>query len=703
MPRRDDRRIRLRRTRHLVTGGILALIWGVHSTLMALGEDSPVGAPIPPAPRQVEIRKLLDETFELSKANTSTKKQQAAQQLMEMARNPATSPDELYVVLVTTLPLLRERGDFATYWEAVEKLTETFQLDVDVERTRLVTEYMTGCKSGTTLEPALKEVLEIASQAASLNRYRAATELLDTGDRQAKRVGAAKLSKVVIEMRIAVREREQAFQAQTEARKVLQANPEDPKANLTVGQWLAIYESDWNEAIAKLALAGDAKWKSAAVEEQKSSHDPESQLARADAWWEVAQSTTGDAKLTAQRRAALWYNEYEPNAKSPLVKARVAKRIEELAPSQEASSQTMASAKRSETGKSSRGKRLPTGKWIDLIKVVNLPEHSMRGIWQKQNGELVSVGTSHDLVMFPVAIRGGYELTCEFTNQTTADGIKVLLPVGVTSCGVTLNAGTISGLEAIDGIGVATQEPSSGAIVRQSVPAANQRHRLQIEMTLEAENVAIEARLDNQRVTSWKGKSTQLSQATAHVIPSPQAIGLMKWVTPMTIHKFEIRIKPGAEAYLLENDWKNPVTEAASAPPKEVAARCLNWKGRYYLISDKPLAYTDAHAMAVRLQGRLLTISSADEEAFILANGGRRNLWTAAWRRAESQEWRDERNRPLRYVGKWGPGQPSAREREFHVVFRTEKSGPVGWYDEIPWEGGVFACIEWGEEYSTRK
>ena len=316
-----------------------ALLFAAWSATAIAQDTEPVKSAVPAATRQAEVRKLLDETFELSKATTTAKKQQAAQKLMEMAGDSATAGDELYVVLVTALPLLREAGDFPTSLAAIEQLTASFQVDAEAERIKHVTDFMTACKSSTTLEPVLNEVIALVGRAARENRYRAANELLDAADKQAKKITATKLSKSLTEVRGTLREREQAFITQTQAQKTLAGKPDDPKANFAVGLWLAVYESNWEQALPKLALGSDAKWKAAATAEPKSQSEVEAQLSAADAWWEVAQSATGEAKLAAQRRAHEWYKHHEPNAKSPLVKARVTKRLDELTASLEAASQ----------------------------------------------------------------------------------------------------------------------------------------------------------------------------------------------------------------------------------------------------------------------------------------------------------------------------------------------------------------------------
>lgn len=691
-------------TRRWSLPAVLFAAWSV----TAIAQDAePAKAAVPTAARQAEVRKLLDETFELSKANTATKKQQAAQKLMEMAGDSATAGDELYVVLVTALPLLREAGDFPTYLTAVEQLTESFQVDAEAERTKHVTDFMTACKSSSTLEPVLNEVVALVGRAARENRYRPANELLNTADKQSKRISATKLSKSLAEVRGTLREREEAFIAQTKALQTLASEPDDPKANFAVGLWLAVYESDWEQALPKLALGSDAKWKVAVAAEPKSPSEVEAQLSAADAWWEAAQSAKGEAKLTAQRRAHKWYDRHEPNVKSPLVKARVTKRLEELTTSLEAASQrtlTWSSQPKSMIHAASKAVELPIGKSIDLLEMVKLPEHALVGVWQRKAEVVIGQSSPDARFMVPVAIRGSYELHCEFTRQGGADAVLVVFPVGSSSCSLLLSAwgGICHGLQMVDGRDVKNQAAATGAVLRPGNLANGQRYKLQIDVSQNADRATIAATLDGQRIIGWQGGVSQLSCSPNIIIPCQQAVGIGIFNSPSEIHKLELRLRHGGKAYRLDDDWWNPLTPVATFPPKEIAAKCLSWKGRKYFISENAMNFAEAQHLATGLQGRLLTISSAEEEAFIGEQG--RNFWMSGWRRTNSNEWRDERNRPLRFIGKWGsPDQPSMRERESNLEIRLAPSGPPGWYDDFPWGTGPHACIEWDEEYPDDK
>lgn len=650
----------------------------------------------PNAARQTQVRKLLDETLELPKAVTAAKKQQAVQKLTEMAADQNTSSDELYVVLTTAMTLLRETGDFPTYLKLVDQLVETYQFDADNERTRYLTEYMAACKSMATLEPAVTEVIASVDRVARDNRYRPGSDMLDAADKHAKRLNATKLAKSLAEVRLSLRGRETAYQAMIQAQKTLEQKPDDPKANTAVGSWFAVYESDWEQARPRLLLGSDVKWKTAAAAEPTSADDIEGQLAAADAWWDVAQSATGEAKLAAQRRAQYWYSTYEPSVKSPLVKARVAKRLEELSAIVDPKSAPTTLVKGSPRPSKSDEVSIPVGKPVDLLKAFKLADHGLRGTLVRDGNSVVS-NTSRGGFMLPIVAKGSYELVIEFT-PIEANSFKCVFPVGTSSCGIVVGAhsGTVSGLETVDGNAVAEGSTASGAIVRPGKLIAAVRHQLRIVVSQTDDAATIEGKLDDNPVTSWKGRVAQLGPFNEHMLPCAHAIGVHNY-GQVEVHSIEFRLNKGGKAYLLGNDWNNSITQAAAALPKEIASSCVTWKGRRYYFSDKPISFVDAQQLAVRLQGRLLTISSAEEEQFIKANGRGHDYWLSAWRPLNSKEWRDDRNRLVRYFGTWGAGQPKLLDGHGNLVY-----SPTGWHDD-PSTSLVRACIEWGDEDSANK
>jgi sulfatase modifying factor 1 len=122
----------------------------------------------------------------------------------------------------------------------------------------------------------------------------------------------------------------------------------------------------------------------------------------------------------------------------------------------------------------------------------------------------------------------------------------------------------------------------------------------------------------------------------------------------------------------------------------------LDWVGKKYFVSNKPMHRAGAQQLAHQLNGRVVTVSNAEEEQFLFENGQGLCYWIEGWRPVGSdlhRGWRDEQNRPLRYHSNWGANEPNN--------FRGDEcclgSGFKEWND-FPSYWGLHACIEWGEE-----
>jgi hypothetical protein len=181
---------------------------------------------------------------------------------------------------------------------------------------------------------------------------------------------------------------------------------------------------------------------------------------------------------------------------------------------------------------------------------------------------------------------------------------------------------------------------------------------------------------------------------------NPRFIGVVAMNTTTAFSKIELRVLPGGRAVQVGDDWKNSLYPCEDSPPNSILKDCLDWKGRKYLISEQAMELPAAQQLAGELKGRLVTISSADEEEMLLQAGQGRKLWLAGWCRKD-RIWRDERNRPLKFFGKWGTRDgvqmpDNVGGQEDRLILNTANT--FGW-DDVPMTvGGYCACIEWGEE-----
>ena len=118
--------------------------------------------------------------------------------------------------------------------------------------------------------------------------------------------------------------------------------------------------------------------------------------------------------------------------------------------------------------------------------------------------------------------------------------------------------------------------------------------------------------------------------------------------------------------------------------PKDAIYHGDNW----YWFSDRKATFQEAQQIANRLKGRLVTITSDDENQFVAAHiQGPTFLGLLKVKGA----WLDPSGRPQAYF-RWDRGQPSrAKDERFAAI---HASG--AWHDYLP--DRLFVCIEWGKE-----
>ena len=357
-------------------------------------------------------------------------------------------------------------------------------------------------------------------------------------------------------------------------------------------------------------------------------------------------------------------------------------------------------AEATELAELKKSEELPTGRSVDLLEMVKLPDHVLRGHWE-QRGDTVGCEASDDaMLMFPVAVEGSYEIDCEFTRRAGNENLAIIFPTGNHFGAVKLSAkgNRLSGLHSANGKELQDGSPAPGAGVKAGLVTNGQRCHLHIDVIQRGESLQVNALMNNQRFVLWKGSVDALTVYSHCVLPCHKAIGFLAHHSVVDIHKFELKVDRRSNAYQLGDDFETPITQVAAAPPKEILSQCIQRNGQYYYISNNAIEFKYAHQLAAKLNARLLTISSPEEERFFLDEGRGRKFWLSGWRREGDRVWRDERNRPLRYIGQWGPGQPQLGSHETRLQFST-KNDEKGFHDGNPTSPDIHAVLEWGEEH----
>jgi hypothetical protein len=672
-------------------------------------------APIPGAERQTMLKHQLREGLKLDEATTSTRRQQALRQMMKLVEDPDIQTDEFYVVIQSALPIIHEKNDIASLRTVVTRLAESFAVDAELESSRMYMEFLAETKSRSAFDAAFKEQVLVLERLARRNDYREVGKLLDKAEEQVQRFASKPSVALLEKTRIWLEERETAHRAYLKAVLVLEETPDDPRAKHEVGFWTAIYQSDWGKALPLLASGNNVEWSAAAKAELRQIEDNVTPLTIADLWWELGQKSQATAKSVIQDRALTWYEGIDPDDLTPVLRTRAIRRQTELAA---ALKRPIISGKKpkapapgfpplvvppSKPGEVVAATRLPTNTPINLLTMIDLPEHVIFGKWSRQGTDLVVEPGQCARVMTPIALKGSYDLTFRFTRRNRVEAVTLMLPLDRTFFNLLLDsgAGQYSGLERFDRKFLFGHQEAGAVRWHKHPEVVNDiPHTLKVNVTVNGDDAAIVARLDQDELVNWKGPQRKLISPPYSTMPNTHAIGVLAYATHLTVHELTLELKPDAEGYRLGKDWKNPLMKVADGPeegsPYQRSAKEFN--GRPYYISNVMMELPDAQKLAILLKGRLVTISSPEENEFVRTLGQSERVWISGWS-TMSRQWRDERNRPLRYPGAWMSKQPDnlqdAEGGQQFLIFSTREG--EGWDDTHARTLGR-ACIEWGEE-----
>ncbi len=477
-------------------------------------------ASVPAIARQAELRKVLDETFELPKATTNAKRQEAVKKLMTVVESSADASDDLYVVLTAVLGLTKEAGEFATYQNAVGQLVEKFDVDANEKQTRLLNEFLAASKTNSSAKPAIDAAVAEALQAATEeNRFADALALLNSAEAATKRVSSpAPVKQMIVDARTKVTEREASWKAFEVASATLLANADDPVANKAVARWHILQGADWEAALPFLMRSSDAKWKAAAQLETAASADAMAQAAVGDAWWDAAQAETGAAKTALLIHASDWYEHAQPNLTSVIKQQLVTKRLAEIAPLKSASVAKSSPKTKPDSTPSPFGSEPAAPKeWVDLLEWSEGVDWNERGInWNQcvegpvgRNGLTIKSSTN---MRYPLSaiLDGDYELEIEFTRTEGIDAVGVVFPINMQNLQLEFSSmlGEFTGVSGVDAKWSGANETTR----RPGTLANNQRHRVRIRVRHTDERAEFRIDFNDKKdFIRWEGPASRLA------------------------------------------------------------------------------------------------------------------------------------------------------------------------------------------------
>ncbi|HUT11572.1 MAG TPA: hypothetical protein VMY42_13810 [Thermoguttaceae bacterium] len=287
--------------------------------------------PIPSAEAQQKILAQLDEVYDLGQARTAGQKRELASELLNMGARTQANMDERFVVLRKAMELAAEVGDVPTMFDAIDAIAVEHDVDVLSVKAKMLVRLAAEADAAATgsLMGGARHVID---QALSADRYDLASTLADAAVGLADRPGGAGFREEALDRQTRLQRITQDFERFQQAQTALQTSPDDADAHLEVGRWYCFTKDEWDRGIPHLAKGSDQRLRALAVQEPAPRPSGAADLVDlADAWWDLAQGTTGEDHDAIMLRAGHWYKAAQEAGLVALARVKAERRLAEIA------------------------------------------------------------------------------------------------------------------------------------------------------------------------------------------------------------------------------------------------------------------------------------------------------------------------------------------------------------------------------------
>lgn len=295
----------------------------------------PADASLPPA------EKLVKEVYkaEYARATRPAGQIALARALFNEAQQSRDDPAALYVLLRDARNMAAGGGDAETAVDASRGLRDAFALTHDaaegMERDALLSamKALLAASSSLAGSPELRSsvylTMAMAERDLTAGNYAFAAQAAAQAEQVAKKINDPGFLDRVHSRAGVLSAAAAEYQKIKDSLAALNANPDDPAANLAAGRFYAFVLDRPGQGMPLLAKGSDAALKALAEREIATSSTAADQLALADDWAAAARTSAGAVKEGMVRRALHWYDIAWPQLPR-LSRAGVEKRVADL-------------------------------------------------------------------------------------------------------------------------------------------------------------------------------------------------------------------------------------------------------------------------------------------------------------------------------------------------------------------------------------
>lgn len=282
-------------------------------------------APVPDQEKQKEAEALIREIF---KAEYSRKGEfgALARKLLAQAEETRDDPVTRFVLLREARDLAVQSVDLPTCMKAVELTAAAYAVDGLAMKHAALLSLGKAVKTTDEVKSLLARSMKLVDEAFEVDQYEVAKQSAEAAVALARRLkDLPSVTRAELKVREATDRRDRSAKVRV-AQETLAHAPEDPSANLVVGQFECCIKRQWENGLPKLAKGADGAIKLQAAADLAAPADLLGRIKVGDGWWDLAEKGEPAIKAAFQERARHWYLLALPEAKG-LTKARLENRM----------------------------------------------------------------------------------------------------------------------------------------------------------------------------------------------------------------------------------------------------------------------------------------------------------------------------------------------------------------------------------------
>jgi hypothetical protein len=290
-----------------------------------------------PVPSQAEQAAALKRIREVYPSNlsrqTASERTLLASKLLNAALETRDDPAGRYVMLQEAMKIAAAAGDTGIVGKAADALQAGYAGDAEAQRADALARCYAVAPSPAVAGQVAAADVAAAEEAAANDEYESASRYIEKALSAARIVGDRTFLASVQARATAIRDQREEFNQVRSAFSKLKSDPQDPAANLAVGQYLCFKKDKWESGLADLAKGSDPALKQLAQNEMGASGDPNVRGDLAEQWWNLADQNSRLPRKAIQAHAAELYRQ-AMRGLGGLAKAVAKKRIDEVASQQ---------------------------------------------------------------------------------------------------------------------------------------------------------------------------------------------------------------------------------------------------------------------------------------------------------------------------------------------------------------------------------